>query len=333
MGGSGLMSVWIRVALIVALGVSMSASAEAKHLSYGWQPVQGVDLFYREGGPSTGPTIVLLHGSPASSIQYQEMMERLASDGYHVIAMDYPSFGYSAAPSTKTYAYTFGHLAETVGEFLRLRHIDRYALYMQDYGVPVGFRLIEEHPEQVTAVMVQNGVIHLDGFPTAQDPDGELRRHWRERNPQIDDRRRDYAAKLAFPGPQGWSEDSLMSPDAILLMKASEQRPGVIGARNDLWFDYGRNVERYPRWQVLLRDLKAPTLVVWGSRDDFFTVPGAVAYLRDAPGAEVHILDTVHFATLEAPDAVGDVVTAFLSKHSSELRSAATPTTSGAPTN
>ncbi|WP_235364746.1 alpha/beta hydrolase [Sphingomonas sp. ERG5] len=163
--------------------------------------------------------------------------------------------------------------------------------------------------------MVQNGVIHLDGFPTAQDPEGELRRHWRQRNPVIDGRRTAYARGLGFPSAENWTEDSALSPDAELLMTASEQRPGVIEARNDLWFDYGSNVVRYPRWQALLRSLTLPVLVIWGSRDDFFTTPGALAYLRDAPHAEVHILDTVHFATLEDPDPVAALVSAFMTEH------------------
>ena len=120
---------------------------------------------------------------------------------------------------------------------------------MQDYGVPIGFRLIGQAPDHVWAVMVQNGVIHLDGFPAAQDQNGELRRHWRNRDPAVDARRSAYVAGLGYPAPQGWVEHPEMSPDAILLMTESERRPGVIEARNDLWFDYGSNVARYPSWQ------------------------------------------------------------------------------------
>lgn len=301
------------LSLLAAVTLGPQARAEALH--YGWQQVDGPNIFYREGGNPEAPTLVFLHGYPASSIQYEKVMERIASPALHVIAMDYPSFGYSDAPDHSKYAYTFDHIAETVRHFLVARGIKRYALFMQDYGVPVGFRLLSSDPEAISAVMVQNGVIHLDGFPKAQDPDGELRQHWEHRNAALDQRRIAYAMGLKFPEPKGWDEDANMSPDAILLMVASAQRPGVPVARTDLWFDYGNNVKRYPAWQAALRQLHPPLLVVWGSRDDFFTTPGALAYLRDAPQAEVHILDTVHFATLEEPDTIARLILDFVARH------------------
>jgi pimeloyl-ACP methyl ester carboxylesterase len=307
----------------------VASPASAAHLAYGWQIADGVSLFYREGGPPSGPTIVFLHGNPSSSIQYQEVMQTLAGRGFHVIAMDYPSFGYSDAPDHVRYRYTFDNVAQTVAAFLKAKSIQRYALYMQDYGVPIGFRLMAAAPDRVSAIMVQNGVIHLDGFPAAQDEKGELRQHWEHRNAAVDARRRNYIESLKFPEPQGWAEHPAMSPDAILLMTTSEQRPGVIDARTDLWFDYGSNVALYPEWQALLRRLKLPALIIWGSQDDFFTVPGAVAYLRDAPQAEVHILNTVHFATLEAPDAVSAIIAAFARRHGDSLNPDAAPTDRG----
>jgi pimeloyl-ACP methyl ester carboxylesterase len=315
MSGAAMIRRFHLVAILATALFALCSPARAAAIRYGWQKVDGLDIFYREGGAPAAPTIVFLHGNPASSIQYEKVMERIASASLHVIAMDYPSFGYSSAPLQKQYAYTFDHVAATVSHFLELRGIERYALFMQDYGVPVGFRLIEAHPNAVTAVMVQNGVIHLDGFPNAQDPKGELRQHWQHRNAAVDQRRIAYIRSLKFPQPQGWDEDDKMSPDAILLMMASEQRPGVPIARADLWFDYGNNVKRYPRWQATLKRLQPPTLVIWGSRDDFFTVPGAVAYLKQVPAAEVHLLDTVHFATLEEPDEVARIILDFIARH------------------
>ena len=310
------MSIRMHFCLLFALGASAFGSvAHADALTYGWQKVDGLNIFYREGGAKDAPTLVFLHGYPASSIQYEKVMERIASPALHVIAMDYPSFGYSDAPDHTVYRYTFDHVAETVSHFLAARGIKHYALFMQDYGVPVGFRLITDSPGAITAVMVQNGVIHLDGFPKAQDPNGELRQHWEHRNAALDQRRIAYAESLKFPQPEGWDEDERMSPDAILLMMESAQRPGVVLARNDLWFDYGNNVKRYPAWQAGLRQLHPPVLVIWGSRDDYFTTPGALAYLRDAPQAEVHILDTVHFATLERPDEIARLIQDFIARH------------------
>lgn len=294
-------------------------SAGAATLRQAWETVDGVRLFYREAGAPEGATVVFLHGNPLSSVQYVPVMERLADRGWHVIAMDYPSFGYSDAPDRASYRYTFDHLAQTVAHFLAARGIRRYALYMQDYGVPVGFRLMAADPSAVTAVMVQNGVIHLDGFPAAQDPQGELRRHWRERNPALDRRRAAYAAGLPYPGASGWDDEDHAGPDAWTLMRTAIQRPGVIDARNDLWFDYGSNLERYPAWQALLRGLHVPVLVLWGKRDQFFTVPGAWAYRQQAPQAEVHVLDSTHFATLDAPDEVARQVDDFLSRHRAAL--------------
>lgn len=289
--------------------------AVAAHLHYGWQDIDGVQLFYREGGPPDGQTIVFLHGNPSSSIQYQEVMETLAGKGFHVLAMDYPSFGYSSAPDRAYYSYTFDNVARTVAAFLKARSVQHYALYMQDYGVPVGFRLLTWSPSSISALIVQNGVIHLDGFPAAQNEKGELRQHWQHRNPKLDAKRRAFAEQLAFPTSAEWSEDPQISPDAILLKTTSEQRPGVIDDRNDLWFDYGTNVARYPAWQDLLHRLQPPMLVLWGRRDDFFTTPGAVAYLRQVPSAEVHILDMGHFATLDSPDEVSALVADFAARH------------------
>jgi pimeloyl-ACP methyl ester carboxylesterase len=294
----------------------ISAAAGATGLHYGWQAVDGIHLFFREGGPAEAPTLVLLHGSPTSSIMYQAVMERLAATGrLHVIAMDYPSFGYSDVPDPKKYSYTFDHIAETVAHFLAARNIQHYALYMQDYGVPIGFRLIQAAPGSISAVIVQNGVIHLDGFALAQDPNGKLRSYWRTRNPAVDKQFAEDVAHLSFPSATNWTLGPNLTPDEQLLMIVSEQRPGDVDARSDLWYDYGSNLAHYPAWQKLLQSLDVPVEVIWGSHDDFFTVPGALAYLRDAPKAEIHILDAGHFATLEAPDSVAVLVADFARRY------------------
>ena len=307
--------------LLSLLMITLVRPGHAETLSEGWQTVDSLHIFYREGGNPADPTVVFLHGNPLSSLEYVKVMELLAVDQHlHVIAMDYPSFGYSDAPDHASYAYTFDHLAQTVDDFLKARGISRYSLYMQDYGVPVGFRLMTLHPEAVTAIMVQNGVIHLDGFPSAQDPRGELRQHWEHRNPALDRRREAYARSISYPKFDGWEDEDHAGPDAVMQMVAAIQRPGVIDARNDLWFDYGNNVKRYPEWQALLRRLNVPVLILWGKKDNFFTTPGAFAYQKDAPQAEIHILDSTHFAALDAPDVVSGFVSAFLSSHRQALK-------------
>jgi pimeloyl-ACP methyl ester carboxylesterase len=300
---------------------TLAYPAKAQTLREGWQNVDGLQIFYREGGNSADPTVVFLHGNPLSSLMYVKVMESLATDQrLHVIAMDYPSFGYSDAPDRTSYAYTFDHLAETVDDFLKARGISRYSLYMQDYGVPIGFRLMTLHPEAVATIMVQNGVIHLDGFPSAQDPHGELRQYWEHRNAAVDHQREAYARSRTYPKFDGWEDEDHAGPDAVMQMVAAIQRPGVIDARNDLWFDYGTNVRRYPQWQALLRRLNVPVLVLWGKKDNFFTTPGAFAYQRNTPQAEIHILNSTHFATLDAPDTVSELVAAFLKQHRQALK-------------
>lgn len=302
--------------MLVLCLIAVAAPSHAESLRVGWQKVDDLDLFYREGGPADAPTIVFLHGNPGSSMQYAEVMHGLAeTDKYHVIAMDYPTFGFSSAPDRASYKYTFDHLAETVSKFLEARGIARYSLFMQDYGVPVGFRLIMASPQSITAIIVQNGVIHLDGFPAAQDENGELRQHWKHRNAKVDQRRRDYTKAMGYPAPAGWEYPARFPPEFLLTSMTAAQRPGIIDARNDLWFDYGNNVARYPQWQAQLKQMTVPVLVMWGSHDTFFTTPGAVAYLRDAPQAEVHILDADHFATLEVPTEIVQIMTGFLGRN------------------
>ena len=297
--------------LLAVLLVLPAGHASAASLTTGWENVAGIDLFYREGGDAAAPAIVFLHGNPASSLQYVRLMELLA-DRYRVLAMDYPSFGFSAAPDRAAYAYTFDQLAATVGDFLRARRVTSYALFMQDYGVPIGFRLISAAPEAITAIVVQNGVIHLDGFPSAQDENGELRRHWRSRNRQIDERRRAYTESVSYPQRKGWEWPARVPPEFVMANISSARRPGVIAARNDLWFDYRTNLEHYPAWQALLKRIDAPLLVIWGSRDTFFTTPGAFAYLRDRPDAELHILDADHYASVEVPEQIASLTRHFL---------------------
>jgi len=306
------MSLSSRIAAMLGCVLILATrSAVGGPLTTGWEKVAGVDIFYREGGAPSAPTIVFLHGNPASSLQYVHLMESLA-DRYHVLAMDYPSFGFSASPHRGEYAYTFDHIAVTVREFLRARCVAQYALFMQDYGVPIGFRLISESPTDVTALVIQNGVIHLDGFPSAQDENGELRRHWKLRNRAIDERRRSYTDNANYPQPAGWQWPAGVPPEFVLANIASARRPGVIDARNDLWFDYRTNLEKYPAWQALMRRIDAPLLVIWGARDTFFTTPGALAYLRERPRAEIHILDADHYATVEVPDQIASITRRFL---------------------
>jgi pimeloyl-ACP methyl ester carboxylesterase len=258
--------------------------------------VDGLSIFYREAGPRDAPTIVLLHGFPTSSFMYRDLLPQLASR-YHVIAPDYPGFGLSAFPPRDQFEYSFERLTLVMDRFLESARIDRYSLYIQDYGAPIGLRLALRHPERVSALIVQNGNAYAEGLSSGWDP---LRAYWQQ--PSSDNRRklqgwltRDGIKQQYLAGvPEAlWPR---FSPDTWTLDWALLQRPGNIELQLDLFGDYRRNLDLYPQFQEMFRKHRFPMLIAWGKYDPFFTVDGARAYLRDIPEAELHLLDTGHFA-------------------------------------
>jgi len=260
--------------------------------------IDGLSIFYREAGDAQNPTLVLLHGFPSSSVMFRELIPRLA-DRFHLLAPDYPGFGRSAAPAPDVFLYTFDHLAEIVDHFLEQQRADRYTLYLQDYGGPIGFRLALAHPERVQALIVQNAVAHAQGLSDLWAP---RRAFWADRAAHeaavranllsFEATRQRHVGKSPHPeriDPETWeSEYAFLS------------RPGMIDIQLELFHDYRSNVASYARWQAYLRQHQPPTLVVWGKHDLSFTVAGALAYGEDLPEAEVHLLDAGHFALDEA---------------------------------
>ena len=238
--------------------------------------VDGIRMFYREAGPRDAPVIVLLHGFPSSSRMFTTLFP-LLSAGYHLIAPDYPGFGHSDAPSPKMFLYTFDHLAHCVGKFLAQLNISRYALYLQDYGGPVGFRLASESPESITALIIQNAVVHVEGLSEAW---AIRKAFWLDRAAHgetirqallsVDVARQRHLAGVARP--------ELIDPDTWSDEFAFLTRPGMAELQLELIFDYQSNVVAYPRWQAYLRDRRPPMLVVWGKNDPLFTVAGAMAF-------------------------------------------------------
>jgi pimeloyl-ACP methyl ester carboxylesterase len=275
--------------------------------------VQGLSIFYREAGREGAPTVILLHGFPSSSRMYDKLIPILATK-YHVIAPDYPGFGHSDAPPPETFAYTFDHIAGVMDDFLQQMGLRHYALFMQDYGGPVGFRLALKHPERVDAIVIQNAVAHEEGL----GPLWQTRReYWANREANADKLRANLisldAAKQrhigSSPHPERYDPDTWTDEFAIL------SRPGEGQIQEDLFYDYRTNVQSYPKWQAYLRDRQPPLLVVWGKYDPSFTVAGATAYKRDVPGAEVHILDAGHFALDEKSAQIGQLTLDFLDSH------------------
>lgn len=278
--------------------------------------VDGLDIFYREAGPKDAPNILLLHGLPTSSRMFQPLLESPLSERYHLIAPDYPGFGNSSWPDHTKFAYTFDHLASVMQDFADELHLDRYTLFMQDYGGPVGFRMALAHPEKVQAMIIQNAVSHEEGL----SPLWAVRRaFWKDRAAHEAEVRTNLLSLEATKKRHiGSSPDvSLYNPDLWVDEYYFLNQPGQGDIQLDLFYDYQSNLKSYPTWQAWLRANKPPLLVIWGRYDPSFTVAGAEAYKRDDPHAEVHILDAGHFVMDLKPREVVDLTDSFLSRQSS----------------
>jgi len=264
--------------------------------------IDGTTIFYREAGPPDGPVVLLLHGWPASSHMFRDLMPQLA-DRFRLIAPDYPGFGFSDAPAPQQFAYTFDHLAEIVGKFVDALGITKASLYVQDYGGPVGFRLATARPELIRAIVVQNAVAHLDGVSEALAP---LMAYWQDRGPANEAAVRGWLTRetTVFQYTHGAGRPERISPDAYTLDQALLDRPGNDAIQLELFYDYRTNPERFAQWQQYLRPHKPPMLVVWGKNDPFFTPAGAHAFERDNPNATVKLLDGGHFVLEEAADTI-----------------------------
>lgn len=274
--------------------------------------VNGLKVFYREAGDRASPTILLLHGFPTSSHMFRELIPALA-DRYHVVAPDLPGFGFSDAPPREQFKYTFDHLAEIIGDFTEALRLPQYAIYVFDYGAPVGFRLALAHPERITAIISQNGNAYLEGLSDGWNP---IQAYWKD--PSVPNR----AALRAFLTPEatqwqythGVSTPEVLSPDAWTLDSALLARPGNDEIQLDLFGDYQSNVALYPKFQEFMRKHHPPLLAVWGKNDPFFLPAGAQAFKRDNPGAEVHLLDAGHFALESRGAEIATLIRDFLGR-------------------
>jgi pimeloyl-ACP methyl ester carboxylesterase len=276
------------------------------------QAVGNVDVFYREAGPADAPVILLLHGFPTSGHMFRDLIPLLA-DRYRVIAPDLPGYGQTKAPKRGDFDYTFDNLANVIGGFVDAIGLTKYALYIFDYGAPTGLRLALAHPERVTAIITQNGNAYLDGFSPAWE---SWQRYWREPTQENREATRDALAPETIRDIQYGTGTDLtrLSPDGYTLDIAYMSRPGADEIQLDLVLDYRSNVARYPDFQAYFREHQPPLLAVWGKHDPFFIPPGAEAYKRDLPEAEVHFLDTGHFALETHANEIAGYIRDFLGR-------------------
>lgn len=257
--------------------------------------VDGVRVFYREAGASAAPALLLLHGFPSSSHQFRDLIRHLA-DSFHLIAPDLPGFGFTEVPRERGYLYSFDNLAKTMTAFVDALDLDRFAMYVFDFGAPVGFRMALTRPQSVVALISQNGNAYEEGLTEGWEP---IRAYWSDPSPE--NRQSLHDAFLHMAGTRwqyvhGVAEPDLIAPESYTLDALLLERPGVKDAMLDLILDYRTNVALYPRFQTWLRENLPTTLAIWGSNDPFFAPPGAEAFRQDVPDAVVELLDTGHFA-------------------------------------
>ncbi|RCS22859.1 alpha/beta hydrolase [Phyllobacterium salinisoli] len=273
--------------------------------------IDGHKIFYREAGSHDLPVLLLLHGFPASSFMFRELIGQL-SDRFHVLAPDYPGFGYSDMPSNSEFAYTFDHLADIIDGFTDKLGIEKYALYMQDFGGPVGFRVATRRPEKVTFLIVQNANAYDEGLPDSFW--APVRALWEEPSPENFQKIREAGISdeaLEWNYTHGVKDVTMISPDSWVLQRALVNRPGNKEIMLDLLLDYRTNPDLYPQWQAYFRKHQPPTLIVWGQNDVIFPPSGAHPYRRDLETVDFNLLDTGHFALEEQGGVIAEHIRRF----------------------
>ena len=295
------------------VAIDKSARALRPSVQYKTAKIDGLDIFYREAGPKDAPNILLLHGFPTSSHMFRNLITDLA-DTYHVVAPDYPGFGNSSMPRADQFEYTFDHLADVVEKLTERLAMDRYSVYLMDYGAPVGFRLATRHPERIETLIVQNGNAYDEGLREFWEP---LKAYWHDKTPENAAALRKLLTLQAtkWQYTHGTRDPDAISPDNWNLDQRFLDRRGNQEIQLALFYDYGSNPSLYPKWQEYLRKHQPPTLIVWGKNDHIFPAEGAHPYKRDLKHLEFHLLNTGHFALEEDGDAIASAIRNFLAKH------------------
>lgn len=280
-------------------------------IHYRTATVRGLMIFYREAGSKTSPTIVLLHGFPSSSHMFRDLIQLLA-DRFHVIAPDYIGFGYSDSPDPSKFEYTFDNLAAHIEELLfGTLGLKNFSIYVQDYGAPIGYRIAIKHQDAIEGIVVQNGNAYAEGIGAAFDP---MKPFWADRNVETEKPVRELLTSKTtiFQYTHGVKDTSRINPDSYTVDQLFLDRPGNDAIQLNLLHNYQSNLQHYGEWQAYFRNKQPKTLVVWGKNDPFFTTDGAKAYLRDIPNAELHLLDTGHFALEDSCQFIAERILKFL---------------------
>ena len=274
-----------------------SHSSAATDVAYRTVTVESIEVFYREAGPADGPTVLLLHGWPSSSHMFRDLLPKLA-DRFHLVAPDYPGFGYTQQPSVEEFDYSFANIATLIEHFIDALGITKASLYVQDYGGPVGMRIATKRPELIRAIVVQNSNFHMEGISENLAP---LAKYWEDQSAEVEAAVRGFLTRqtTTFQYTHGVQYPERISRDAIELNQLNLDRPGNDRIQLKLFRDYQTNIELYPQWQAYLREQQPPMLVIFGKNDPFFTPAGAEAIGRDNPNATLIPLEGGHFALEE----------------------------------
>jgi pimeloyl-ACP methyl ester carboxylesterase len=307
------------LALTITSPILMSSPAiaadttDAAQTSFRSEVIDGLKVAYREAGDPSKPTILLLHGFPTSSHMFRNLIPKLA-ETYHVIAPDFPGYGASDMPDAANYEYSFSNTAAIITQLLDQKQVDDYAVYLMDYGAPVGFRMFAEHPERVSGFIIQNGNAYEEGLGEFWDP---LKAYWADPSVANGDQLRGFlkmdATKWQFT--HGTQNPEAINPDNFWHVQYLLDRPGNQEVQLEMFLDYGTNIAEYPKWQALFREHQTPTLLMWGKNDHIFPADGAHPYKRDLENLEFHLLDTGHFALEEYGNEIADHMIDFLDRN------------------
>jgi len=298
------------ISLMLLLPVTTIAEAQTLHRTI---DVEGLEIFYREAGPQDAPTILLLHGYPTSSHMFRNLIRDL-SEKYHVLAPDYPGYGRSEQPPMSEFQYTFDNMSKIVEGFLKAKNVDKFSIYLMDYGAPIGFRIAAGNPERIESLIIQNGCAYEEGLKEFWDP---IKKYWKEYTLENGKALEGFHTidGLKWQYTHGVQNIETISPDNWHVDMQHLSRPENNDIQLAMFYDYRTNVSKYPEWQAYFREHQPPTLIVWGKNDHIFPPDGAHPYKKDLKSVEFHLLDTGHFALEEKGEVIADLILGFMNKN------------------